>query len=220
MAPRAYTLGRRAEGASSTRQRIIDVTIDLYRERGVPGTTLTAVAERADVSRGTILHHFRSADGLLGAVLDSVLDRLELPDERVLDGIESRDERIRTFAVAMAAFLERTAPWWAMFEGQMERPELKSREAAYWAALARLQAAAIGPELASDPVANATVLALIHPATQGTVMWSFERAGASREEAIEVIGDLAVEAVRRRAVVSSPNAPRGSARNNGSATRE
>ena len=198
MAPRAYTLGRRAESASSTRRRIVETTIELYRELGVPATTLKAVADRADVSRGTILHHFGSADGLLGAVLDSVLDRLELPDERLLEGIDDRDARIRAFVTAMATLLERTTPWWTMFESQMERPEMQAREATYWAALARLQAAALGPELATDPVANATVLALIHPATQSTLTWAFERAGASREEAIRVAGDLAVEAVRKR----------------------
>jgi AcrR family transcriptional regulator len=199
MTPRAYTLGRRADAASMTRQRIIERTIDLYREHGVSATTLKAVAARADVSRGTILNHFGSADGLLGAVLDSVLDRLELPDERILDGIHDRDDRIRTFVTAMADFMDRTAPWWAMFESQMERPELKAREATYWAAMARLQAAAIGTELAADPVANATVLALIHPATQGTLIWAFEQAGRSREEAIKTAGDLAVDAIRRRA---------------------
>ena len=56
MAPRSYVLGKRAESADATRARILEATVEIYRERGVPATTLKAVADRADVSRGTILH--------------------------------------------------------------------------------------------------------------------------------------------------------------------
>jgi AcrR family transcriptional regulator len=197
MAPRAYTLGRRSEAATATRQRIVERTIDLYRDRGVAGTTLKAVAEKADVSRGTILHHFGSADGLLGAVLDFVVDALELPDDRLLEGIDGRDARIRTLVEAMIAFQERSVPWWSMFEGQMQRPALQEREAGYWAGLGRLQAAALGPDLMDDPLANAVLLSLIHPATVGTFVWAFERAGVIGTGAHPVLGDMAVDAVRR-----------------------
>ena len=47
-----------------------------------PGTTLQAMAERADVARGTVLNHFGGADGLLEAVLDDVAEEVDYPDER------------------------------------------------------------------------------------------------------------------------------------------
>src|SRR5438046_4728374 len=117
MAPRTYTQDKRAESARRTRKRILEATIELYSERGVAVTTLTAVAEKADVSRGTILHHFRSGDGLLGAVLDHVVENLDLPSERIFDGISGRDARIRAFVDAVILFNERSALWWKMFEG-------------------------------------------------------------------------------------------------------
>lgn len=197
MAPRSYTLGRRAETATATRQRILDSTIELYREIGVSGTTLKAVAERADVSRGTILHHFESGDGLLGAVLDRVVESLEWPDERIFEGLTRRDDRIRAFVDAVVLFNDRSVLWWTTFEAEMQRPELQKREAIYWDLLARLQAAALGPELAADPRANAALLSVIHPATTGTFVWSFERAGVGKEEVRRILGDLAVDAVRR-----------------------
>lgn len=197
MAPRSYQMGARAEGASATRQRILDATVEIYRERGIPATTLKAIAERADVSRGSILHHFGSAEGLLGAVLDTVLETLELPDPGVLEAMDSRDARIRTFVTEMVDFQERTAHWWPIFEAEMGRPELKQREATYWAWLGRLQAAALGPELRDDPAANATLVSVIHPATVGTFLWAFEQAGLPRRDARPLLGDLAVDAVRR-----------------------
>jgi AcrR family transcriptional regulator len=199
MSPRTYAQNKRAASALVTRQRILDSTVQLYRDLGVPATTIKAVAERADVSRGTVLHHFGSADGLLGAVLDFVVDQLELPDARVLDGTTDRDARIRTFVEAMLAFTDRSTSWWSMFEGEMQRPELQKREAAYWEALRLFQEAALGPELARNRPVNAVILGLIHPATVGTLVWAFERTGLSRKEAWRAIGDLAVDAVRRLA---------------------
>lgn len=197
MAPRSYQMQARAEGASATRQRILDATVEIYRERGIPATTLKAVAERADVSRGSILHHFGSANGLLGAVLDGVLESLELPDPRMLEAIDGLEMRIRTFVTEMVQFQERTAHWWPIFEAEMQRPEFQQREATYWAWLGDLQAAALGPELRDDPVANATLVSVIHPATVGTFLWAFEQAGLPRGDARPLLGDLAVDAVRR-----------------------
>lgn len=197
MAPRTYVLGKRAETAEATRQRILDATLEIYREVGIPATTLKAVAERADVSRGSILHHFGSADGLLGAVLDVVLDSLDLPDPAVLEAIASRDDRIRSFVGEMVDFQERTAHLWPIFEAEMQRPELKQREATYWSWLGRLQAAALGPQLSTNPAANAALVSCIHPATVGTFLWAFEQAGLPRGDARPLLADLAVDAVRR-----------------------
>src|SRR5215211_5665259 len=122
MAPRGYTLRRRAESAAATRRAILDAAMALLQEVGVPGTTLTTVARRADVARGTILNHFESFDGLLAAVLDDILEKLVVPDESIFDGIEDRDERIRAFVDEMIAFQERSQPWWPIFEHEMDRP--------------------------------------------------------------------------------------------------
>ena len=196
MAPRTYKLGRRAETAAQTRRRILDAAVDLYRDRGIDGTTIPAVASAADVARGTIVHHFGSAEGLLGDALDHLLDRLELPDERIFTGVVGPEARVRVFVDAMIDFQERSAPWWSTFEADMQRPVLQQREGTYWAWFERLLSASLGPELAADPRVGAVVTALSHPATGGTFLWSFERAGRTRDEARSFIGDLAVEAVR------------------------
>ena len=197
MTPRTYTLQKRAASAAITRQRISRAALDLYRERGIDRTTISAIAKRADVARGTILHHFGSADGLLGEALDDLLEQLEIPDERILDGVVGSEARIRAFVDAMIAFQERSTPWWTTFQSEMGRPALQEREAAYWAAFERLLVSALGPDLAAEPRAGAVVIALGHPATVGTFMWSFGQAGQSPGEARRFVGDLAVDAIRR-----------------------
>ena len=173
------------------------MTLELYAKLGVKGTSIRAVADHADVSRGTILNHFGTADGLLVAVLDRVVERMEYPDERILDGLHGRDERVRAYVLALVAFYERSRPWWSIFESEQHGPEFQRRESEYWESLARLQSAALGPALANDPEANATLMSLIHPATVGTFLWSFERAGLEKPRARALLGDLAVEAIRR-----------------------
>lgn len=192
MTPRAYTLRRRAQTAGATRQRIVDAATEVYRERGVAAATIGAVAERADVSRGTVLHHFGDADGLLGAVLDHVLATVDLPDERVLTEGAPRDQRIREFVRAMGLFYERSNSWWEVFRADMERPVLKAREQEFWASFGRLYGAALGAA-AEDRLASTTVGALLHPWMYGQLRF----AGLSVEETIEVIADLVVDLVHR-----------------------
>lgn len=197
MTPRTYTQEKRAASAEATRRRILDVTLELYRSVGIAAATLAAVAREADLSRGTILNHFGSAEGLLRAALDRVLEEQELPDERIFDGLESRDDRIRAFVAGMIGFQERSSAWWPVFEHEMQRPELREAERSYWADLARVQAAALGPELAVNAEANAALTSVIHPATVGTFLWSYEQAGLPREAAWPRLGDFAVSIVRQ-----------------------
>ena len=197
MAPRTYTLRDRATSAEATRQRILAAARELYLERGVAKTTLKAIAERADVSRGTILHHFGDADRLLEAVALDVLASLELPDERILDGVEGDEARIRTFMGAVVRFFERSVQWWTVFESQMQRPELRVLEARYNDTIARLRAAAVGHLIGDDRLTNATVDALIHPATLGALIWVLQTSGLSLDEVVDVAGNLVVPIVMR-----------------------
>jgi len=154
---------------------------------------------RADVSRGTVLHHFGSNEGLFGAVLDMVVAQIDYPDARFLEGVEGRDARIRVYLESLIDFFVRTRHWWPIFESEQGGAEYKQREAQYWEALGQFQAAALGPELAADPEANAILLSFVHPATVGTFIWAFEQAGIDSGRVRTLLGDLAVDAIRRLA---------------------
>ncbi len=51
---RPYRLGRRAETSDETRQRLVEATFLLHGERGIAGTSMKDIAERAGVSVGTV----------------------------------------------------------------------------------------------------------------------------------------------------------------------
>ena len=196
VAPRAYRLGRRAETAAATRDRIVDAAAALYQEQGVNSTTLQAIAERADVSRGTILHHFGGSAGLVDAVAERVLVSLELPDERIFEGVVGDQARLRAYVVALLEFFRRSTGWWAVFTSEMQRPELKAREAAYDEQMARLRAMALGP-LEGDREVGIVVGSLLHPGTMGGLIWVMQQAGLAPARIHDAIADVVVAYVER-----------------------
>lgn len=55
---------------ASTRDRILDALQDVLLDSGPAGATLDGVAQRAGVSKGGLLYHFRSKDDLFTGLLD------------------------------------------------------------------------------------------------------------------------------------------------------
>lgn len=57
------------ERSSAMRERLLDATIDCLVEFGYAGTTVTRIAERAGVTRGAQVHHYRTKDDLVTAAV-------------------------------------------------------------------------------------------------------------------------------------------------------
>jgi AcrR family transcriptional regulator len=64
----------RQERSRATRARLLDAAVGCLSERGVSGTPVGAVAERAGVSRGAAQHHFPTREDLLLAALRHIVD--------------------------------------------------------------------------------------------------------------------------------------------------
>ncbi len=73
-----------ARDADSRRQRIIDATLDVIRDRGLAGTRTQEIARRAGVSTGLLLYHFGTLDGVIAAAMQESEDRYyrSLEDEQ------------------------------------------------------------------------------------------------------------------------------------------
>ena len=71
------TRPRRTQDERSTamRQRLLDATIDCLVEYGYAGTTVTRIAERAGVTRGAQVHHYRTKDDLVTAAVTHLATR-------------------------------------------------------------------------------------------------------------------------------------------------
>lgn len=97
---------------------ILRAAYDVAARRGLNALSLRAVAERANVSHGTVLFHFRRRDQLVAALLDRVLyatvilrvpydvARLTRPSERLLELLRVEMERLSNEARHFRLFLE------------------------------------------------------------------------------------------------------------------
>jgi len=74
---------RQQQRSLSTRNRLLEAAVECLVERGWAGTTTTLVADRAGVSRGAQLHHYRTKSALLVAAVEHLAERrsAELRDE-------------------------------------------------------------------------------------------------------------------------------------------
>jgi AcrR family transcriptional regulator len=73
---RGYVMRARAESAESTRQRILDSTVEELWRRPVSQVRLEIVAARAHVSVQTVLRVFGSRSSLLESALEPLRDRI------------------------------------------------------------------------------------------------------------------------------------------------
>jgi AcrR family transcriptional regulator len=77
---RTYRKVKRAEDEQRTRARIVDAAEALHAEVGPARATISAIAERADVTRATVYRHFPDDESLFLACSGQWLSRQQLPD--------------------------------------------------------------------------------------------------------------------------------------------
>jgi len=92
---RSYQLKRRAERQGQTRQRIIEAAIELHQTIGPAATTVSEIAERAEVGRVTVYRHFPDELSLSRACSGQYFERNPLPEPERWQAIRDPLERLR-----------------------------------------------------------------------------------------------------------------------------
>ena len=95
-AGRKLTLQARAVRQEQTRERIVAATVDLHESIGPLATTITAIADRADVQRLTVYRHFPSEEELFAACTNHHFGLHPPPDLASWAGIADPMERSET----------------------------------------------------------------------------------------------------------------------------
>ena len=93
---RSYQLKRRAERQCQTRQRIIEAAIELHQTIGPAATTVSEIAERAEVGRVTVYRHFPDEPSLARACSGQYFKRHPFPDPDGWRVVTDPVERLRT----------------------------------------------------------------------------------------------------------------------------
>ena len=93
---RSYQLKRRAERQGQTRQRIIEAAIELHQTIGPAATTVSEIAERAEVGRVTVYRHFPDEPSLARACSGQYFERHPFPDPDRWRVVTDPVERLQT----------------------------------------------------------------------------------------------------------------------------
>jgi len=75
--PAEMPSGRRtqAERSAAMRQRLLEATIDCLVAYGYAGTTTERIAQRAGVTRGAQIHHFKAKEDLVVAAIEHLMQQ-------------------------------------------------------------------------------------------------------------------------------------------------
>jgi AcrR family transcriptional regulator len=82
--------------ASPTAVRILEAAKKILSERGYTKLTLQAVEEESGEYRALVAYYFGSKQGLVDAIIDSLMDAEDEALREHLEGIEEPEERVRT----------------------------------------------------------------------------------------------------------------------------
>lgn len=74
-APAASPLG--AASYSDAKTRIVEAALVLFGEHGIGGTSLQMIADEVGVTKAAVYHQYRTKDGIILAVAQVILARLE-----------------------------------------------------------------------------------------------------------------------------------------------
>ncbi|PSS43671.1 TetR family transcriptional regulator [Arthrobacter woluwensis] len=77
------------------RQDLIAAASSVIAEHGIANASVRAVAERAEVSTGSVLYHFESFDQLVMEAVKGVIDEFSEQRRRLIDGVSDPVERLR-----------------------------------------------------------------------------------------------------------------------------
>lgn len=159
---------RRRKQPAEVRALLLDVAAALCVERGLSALTLEAVARRAGVSKGGLLHHFPSKQGLLEALSDELLaDFGRRIDAHAAEDPEPAGRFARAYLRASAGFEGESGGWNGLAVAMMGEASLRGRWTVWLDERLEL------PDAREDGVA----LAVVRLAADG--LWLSDLLGAS-----------------------------------------
>ena len=189
LAPRKYTMDKRRAAVEETHQRILEATLALHSEKGIFGTSWQDIAQRADVSVGTVYKHFPSLDELVpacGELMYAITRPPSLEDApQIFAGAHSLEERLERLISELFDFYERGASY---IETDFQERQLAAVQEweAYWrATIEGLACEALSP-VGPDERTVRAVGALL----DFYVFKSFSERGIPIEEATKIMNEV------------------------------
>ncbi|CQD23203.1 TetR/AcrR family transcriptional regulator [Mycolicibacterium farcinogenes] len=186
--------GPAPDASGTTRQKLIDAAIELFRRHSVAGTSLQMISDELGLTKSAIYHHFRTRDELLSAIMEPVISELaELVETAEAQrGSRAQAESMLTGYISLAVAHRDLFP---IFTGDPGVAELLRRQ----------------PQSATLVKRQADLLAGAEPGVSGQVRAALVMAGISAAVGVDFDGiddrelvDELVTATRRTLNLRSP----------------
>jgi len=87
--------GWQAQKSASTRVQILDAALHCFADLGYAGTTMTAIAEKAGLSRGAMLHHFPAKVDVVRAAVEHLHAKRLKAFQRSIEKVSQGSDRPR-----------------------------------------------------------------------------------------------------------------------------
>lgn len=179
-------MGKRQAAVDETKRRIIDAAIAEYGENGIEGTSMQAVARRADVAPGTVLYHYPDPDELAEVVVQSLYERYAAPSVESIPADQPLDARVEALIHELYSVYDRTDEAHRIYQKSHDHPAMRKANTEWERTVGEMTIRAMG-ERAGDREAMAMVSVLINPGFRGTLLAS----GFSAERAVKAATRLA-----------------------------
>lgn len=180
-------MGRAAAGVG--RERVLEASLDLFAERGVAGTSLQMIAERLDLTKAAVYHHFRTKDAIVLEVLRPGLDELE----EVVRGAWRVSEPARRAGVVVRGLADIMVAQRRRYQVMMADPAVApvlAGDPGTARTFARMEAALLGP--APDPERRLAVglfLAALDAPARPALRFDDELSAATVHAAVIALGE-------------------------------
>lgn len=158
-------------------ERVLDAAESVVTRQGIGSLTMDAVAAEASVSKGAVLHHFRSKDALVEALVSRKLQMLERDLESHTADLPEGGSRTLLGMVRQATgqYVDGQAFPRALLMAAVENPNALDQFRALFAdTLQRVEAEAKGREV--DPVLLFAIMGLLLTKSLGIAGLEPERA--------------------------------------------
>ncbi len=117
---RKYRMRKRADKVAETRQRIVEGAIRLHTSIGPARTTISAVADAAQVTRATVYSHFPDEEALFAACTGQWMALHPPPDPNEWLAVAALDDRVTRALDELYAWFEANADAWRLYDRDLD----------------------------------------------------------------------------------------------------
>lgn len=113
-----------------TMKNIIDSSLKLFAEKGFNGTTISDIANNANISKGLIYNYFKSKKEIVEAIYNSLISELEIIMESIRI-LKEPSEKLRRIILDTINLTRKNMDYWKLYVSFILQPSLMEQEGIY-----------------------------------------------------------------------------------------